>query len=333
MNVLVTGGAGFIGSNMVRMLIARGITPVVLDTFEFGHAAALPKESIVIQGNVNDEALVTTILKDHHISSVIHFAAYLLVEESVKNPIKYMYNNLIGPVAMLEAMRKTGVDKIIFSSTAAVYGTPHIVPIPEDHPKEPVSPYGLSKWCFEEMLAQYEKMAGIRSISLRYFNAAGASSDGINGEAHAVETHLIPLACQAALGQRKEMFVYGTDYPTPDGTALRDYIHIDDLAQAHMVVLEALDKGHASDRYNVGTGTGVSVLEALKVVQEVSGVAFPITHAARRSGDPAVLVADARRLQTEFGWKPTASDIHSIVTSAWKWHQSHPTGYTETTAQ
>jgi UDP-glucose 4-epimerase len=327
MNVLVTGGAGYIGSNMVRLLLAAGHTPIVLDTLEFGHKDALSDTVTQVVGDVADEALVTELIGKHHIDAVIHFAGYLRVEESVKDPIKYMKNNVVGPVALLEAMRKTGVNKIIFSSTAAVYGTPIQVPIPEDHPKNPVSPYGLSKWCFEEMLVQYDKMAGIKSISLRYFNAAGAPQDGNNGEDHAVETHLIPLACRTALGQRSEMSLYGTDYPTPDGSAVRDYIHIDDLCQAHMVVLEALAKGHQSDRYNVGTGIGVSVKEALSVVKEVSGVDFLVKEMDRRAGDPAVLVADATKLATEFGWKPTSSDIKSIVSSAWRWHSAHPNGY------
>lgn len=327
MNVLVTGGAGYIGSHMVRTLASKGSKAVVLDTLEFGHKSALPKEAIFVEGNVGDEALITKVIRENYIDAVIHFAGYLRVEESVKDPIKYMQNNVIRPIALLEAMRKTGVDKIIFSSTAAVYGTPKITPIPEDHPKEPVSPYGLSKWCFEEMLAQYDKMAHIRSISLRYFNAAGASGDGLTGEDHAVETHLIPLACLAALGKRKEMYMYGTDYPTADGTAVRDYIHLDDLCDAHMVTLEALAAGHATDRYNVGTGLGISVKEVLRVVKEVSGVDFVVTNASRRSGDPAELVADSSKLKKEFDWQPKVSDIRSIVSSAWNWHKSHPDGY------
>ena len=327
MNVLVTGGAGYIGSHMVRSLIAGGLRPVVLDSLEFGHKSALPSGISFIEGNVGDESLVTKIITENDIEAVIHFAGYLRVEESVKDPIKYMQNNVIRPIALLEAMKKTGVNKIIFSSTAAVYGTPKHSPIPEDHPKAPVSPYGLSKWCFEEMLAQYDKLAGIRSISLRYFNAAGATPDGSNGEDHAVETHLIPLACQAAQGVRKEIYMYGTDYPTLDGTAVRDYIHLDDLCDAHMVTLKALAKGHKSDRYNVGTGVGVSVKEVLEVVKKVTGVDFTVTIAPRRSGDPAELVADSTKLQKEFNWQPKFSDIRSIVTTAWKWHTSHPNGY------
>ncbi len=327
MNVLVTGGAGYIGSHMVRVLASGGLTPVVLDSLEFGHKSALPQGTVFFEGNVSDELLITRIITEHKIDAVIHFAGYLRVEESVKDPIKYMQNNVIRPIALLEAMKKTGVNKLIFSSTAAVYGTPKVSPIPEDHPKEPVSPYGLSKWCFEEVLAQYDKLAGIHSISLRYFNAAGASGDGLNGEDHAVETHLIPLACQTALGKRSEMFLYGTDYKTYDGTAVRDYIHLDDLCDAHMVTLHALAQGHVTDRYNVGTGVGVSVSDVLRVVKEVSGIDFTVTNAPRRSGDPAELVADSAKLQKEFHWQPKSSDIRSIVSSAWKWHTSHPEGY------
>lgn len=324
--MLVTGGAGYIGSHMVAMLAARGITPVVLDSMEFGHRASLDPSVKVYQGNVHDAVLIKSIITDHAISAVVHFAGYLLVEESVKDPIKYMKNNVIGPIAMLEVMKETGVKQIIFSSTAAVYGTPTITPIPEDHPKTPVSPYGLSKWCFEEMLNQYNKLAGIRSISLRYFNAAGAGSSN-RGEDHATETHLIPLACQTALGLRKDISVYGTDYPTPDGTAVRDYIHIEDLCEAHLSALDALANGHKTDNYNVGTGQGQSVMEVLGVVQKVAGIDFPIIKAARRPGDPAELVADATKLKKEFSWKPQHSDISSIVSSAWHWHKNYPKGY------
>ena len=327
MNVLVTGGAGYIGSHMVGMLVSRGIKPIVLDTLEFGHTSSLDPAIPLIIGNVSDRELVRTIITDHAIDAVIHFAGFLLVEESVKDPIKYMKNNVVGPIAMLEAMRETGVKKIIFSSTAAVYGTPVVTPIPEHHQKEPVSPYGLSKWCFEEMLNQYDKLAGIRSVSLRYFNAAGASPAGNRGEDHAIETHLIPLACQTALGKRTDMKVYGTDYKTPDGTAVRDYIHIEDLCQSHLLALDALANGHKTDTYNVGTGKGQSVLEVLRVVQKVTGVDFQLTMSPRRSGDPAELVADSTRIKTEFGWNPKYSDITNIVQTAWKWHKGHPEGY------
>lgn len=328
MKILVTGGAGYIGSNMTRMLVARGYEPVVLDTLEFGHREAIPSTVPLIVGSVGDKEVVEQIFRDHDISGVLHFAGYLQVEESVRLPIKYMNNNVIAPIVLLEAMKEAGVKRIIFSSTAAVYGNPQSVPIPENHPKAPVSPYGLSKWMFEELLRVYDRSFGIKSISLRYFNAAGASLDGAHGEVHVPETHLIPLACLAALGSGKGFGIYGTDYETPDGSALRDFIHIEDLAEAHILTLEALGNGHASDVYNVGTGDGVSVKEVVDAVKKESGSDFEAKLASRRPGDPAILVSDPSRLKKEFGWEPKHSRISSIVASALKWHRSHPKGYT-----
>lgn len=327
MNILVTGGAGYIGSHMARMLVARDHTVTILDTMEYGSSQAVPKEAKMVKGNVGDEALLTRIFSEGAISGVIHFAGYISVAESVRDPIKYMRNNLMAPITLLEAMKKANVRALIFSSTAAVYGNPTIIPIPEEHPKQPVSPYGLSKWCFEEILNVYDRSFGIKSASLRYFNASGASLDGRYGEQHDPETHLIPLACAAALGKIPEMLLYGTDYKTEDGTAVRDYIHVEDLCDAHLLVLEALMDNHASGVYNVGTGTGHSVKAVLEEVKRVSGIDFPVREVARRSGDAAVLVADSAKLMGEFGWKPKHSDLSSIVASAWKWHKSHPTGY------
>lgn len=328
MKILVTGGAGYIGSHMTRMLADRGYQPVVLDTLEFGHKEALPKEAELIVGNVGDKTVVEKLFREHDIQGVLHFAGYLQVEESVRFPIKYMHNNVIAPVVLLEAMREHNVTRIIFSSTAAVYGNPVIVPIPEHHPKNPVSPYGLSKWTFEELLRVYDRSFGIKSIALRYFNAAGASLDGTHGEVHDPETHVIPLACRAALGLGKGFAIYGTDYKTPDGTALRDFIHIEDLCEAHVLALEALGNGHASDIFNVGTGDGVSVQQVVDAVRLVSGTDFQANRADRRAGDPAILVSDPSRLKKAFGWEPKYSNIKSIVESAYKWHGSHPEGYT-----
>lgn len=328
MKILVTGGAGYIGSNMTRMLVARGYEPIVLDTLEFGHREALPLEVPLIVGDVGDSSLMTKIFNEHAIGGVMHFAGYIQVEESVRLPIRYMKNNVIAPIALLEGMKMAGVKRIIFSSTAAVYGNPLTPLIAEDHRKEPVSPYGLSKWAFEELLRVYDRSFGIKSVVLRYFNAAGASLDGAHGEVHSPETHLIPLAIGAALGTRQGFSVYGTDYKTPDGTALRDYIHVEDLCDAHILALEALGNGHESQVYNVGTGVGVSVNEVIAEVKKVANSDFSVTHAERRSGDAAVLVSDPSRLMTEFGWKPTHSDIRSIVSSAIEWHRSHPKGYT-----
>ena len=328
MKILVTGGAGYIGSHMTRMLVDRGYDPIVLDTLEFGHRQALPPQTRVIVGNVGDPAVIAHVLKDHTIDGVLHFAGYIQVEESVRLPIKYMNNNVIAPIALLEGMRKARVKHVIFSSTAAVYGNPKTALISEDHPKNPVSPYGLSKWMFEELLRVYDRSWGIKSVSLRYFNAAGASLNGAYGEMHTPESHLIPLACKAALGKRKKFLMYCTDYKTPDGTALRDYIHVEDLCEAHILALEALFSGHATDIYNVGTGIGVSVREVINVVKELTGNAFAVEKSDRRAGDAAVLVSDPKRIMQEFGWKPKYSDIRTIIQSALTWHTSHPEGYT-----
>lgn len=327
MKILVTGGAGFIGSHMTRMLVRRGHEPIVLDTLEFGHREALPPGVPLIVGDVGDSKLMTKLFSEQEISGVMHFAGYIQVEESVRLPIRYMHNNVIAPVALLESMKDAGVKRIIFSSTAAVYGNPLTPLIAENHRKEPVSPYGLSKWAFEELLRVYDRSFGIKSIVLRYFNAAGASLDGMHGEVHVPETHLIPLAIGAALGTRQGFSVYGTDYKTPDGTALRDYIHIEDLCDAHILALEALGSGHDSDVYNVGTGVGVSVKEVVEEVKRAAGADFPVTLGQRRSGDAAVLVSDPSRLMKEFGWKPSHSDISSIVSSAIGWHKTYPKGY------
>lgn len=326
MKVLVTGGAGYIGSHMTRMLVARGYEPVVLDTLEFGHKEAIPSETPLIVGSVGDKAIVERVFSDHKIEGVMHFAGYLQVEESVRFPIKYMNNNVVAPITLLETMKEAGVKRIIFSSTAAVYGNPVTVPIPEDHPKTPVSPYGLSKWAFEELLRVYDRSFGIKSISLRYFNAAGAALDGKNGEVHVPETHLIPLACRATLGLG-DFRLFGSDYSTPDGTALRDFIHIEDLCEAHMLALDALGNGHASDVYNIGTGNGVSVGQVVDVVRKASGSDFQAKKVDRRPGDPAILVSDPKKIKKKFGWQPKYSEISTIIESALQWHTSHPKGY------
>lgn len=327
MNILVTGGAGYIGSHMVRMLALGGHNVVVLDTMEYGHKPALPAGTKVVQSDVADKSTLATIFTQDHIEAVIHFAGYISVEESVRDPKRYFHNNLVSPITLLEIMKTHKVDKIIFSSTAAVYGNPQTVPIPEDHPQNPTSPYGLSKWCFELYLALFDREHAIRSISLRYFNASGASLDGNYGEAHQPETHIIPLGLQAALA-KKEFFLFGDDYPTPDGSCIRDYIHTEDLCQAHLLVLDALSRGHQTDIYNVGTGRGVSNKEVIEQIKKETGVDFSVVVKPRRSGDPAQLVADPMKLKKEFGWEPKYSDISTIVATAWKWHKSHPNGYT-----
>lgn len=327
MRILVTGGAGYIGSNMVRMLVGRGHEVTVLDSMEYGHAGALPGEVKFVKGNIGVEADLVPIFSAAPIDAIIHFAAYLSVAESVADPIKYIYNNIIRPITLLETMAKFDVKTFIFSSTAAVYGNPTTIPIPEDHLKNPTSPYGLTKWSFEELLRVYDKSKGIKSIRLRYFNAAGASLDGAHGEDHSPETHLIPRAIQTAQGKYESISLFGTDYPTKDGTCVRDYIHIEDLAEAHIVALDALKNGHDTDVYNVATGVGVTNREVLEVVKKVTGKDFTVIDAPHRPGDPHSLIADPNKLMGEFGWKPKYSDIQTIVETAWKWHSSHPNGY------
>lgn len=325
--MLVTGGAGYIGSNMVRMLVARGYHPIVVDSLEYGHRQALPATVPLIVGNIKDKATLEPIFSKYSIEAVIHFAGYLMVEESVRDPIKYMKNNIIAPMTLLAVMQEHGVDTIIFSSTAAVYGNPTIIPIPESHAKNPTSPYGLSKWCFEELLRVTDYQHHIRSISLRYFNACGAALGGDNGEDHLPETHIIPVAIRVAMGKQKEFLLYGTDYPTRDGSCLRDYIHIEDLAEAHLLALDALTHGHKTDVYNLATGDGMTNKEVVAEVKKVTGVDFAVREAPRRAGDPHSLVADSTHFKKEFGWRPKYSDIETIVSSAWKWHKNHRDGY------
>jgi UDP-glucose 4-epimerase len=327
MNILVTGGAGYIGSNMVRMLVARGHSPVVVDSLEYGYREALPVDVPLIVGNIKDKETLDPIFAKYPIAAVIHFAGYLVVEESVRDPIKYMKNNIIAPMTLLAVMQKHGIDKIIFSSSAAVYGNPTTIPIPESHTKNPTSPYGLSKWCFEELLRVTDHQYHIRSISLRYFNACGASLDGRHGEAHTPETHIIPVAIRTAMGGQKEFLLYGRDYPTRDGSCLRDYIHIEDLAEAHLLALDALARGHKTGVYNLATGEGTTNKEVVAAVKKVTGKEFTVRETARRAGDPHSLVADSTRFKNEFKWQPKYSDIETIVSSAAKWHKSHPNGY------
>lgn len=312
---------------MSRMLVSKGHEVVILDTLEYGHMPAIPSTARCITGNVGDKDVVSGIFAQNSIDGVLHFAGYTSVEESVKDPIRYMKNNLISPTVLLECMKDAGSPPIIFSSTAAVYGIPNIIPIPETHTLWPLSPYGLSKWNFEQLLSVYERSAGIRSVSLRYFNACGVSLDGSYGESHTPETHLIPLACQAALGKSKEFHIFGTDYKTKDGTAVRDYIHIEDLCEAHLLVMDALLNGHNSDVYNVGTGTGASVSHVVSLVKKISGKEFTVINSPKRAGDPAELVADPSKIMKEFGWTPKHSTLSDIISSAWHWHENHPKGY------
>lgn len=315
---------------MVRMMCRDGkMQPIVLDTLENGHTESIPSSVKLYKGSTADNELLEKIFMEQTIDAVIHFAAYLRVEESVENPIKYMRNNTIGPVALLDTMEKVGCKYLVFSSTAATYGSPQHIPIAEDHPKNPESPYGTSKLAFEHLLNVYDRKSSIRSISLRYFNAAGSEMDGSHGEAHKVETHIIPRAIQAAMNDQPFM-LFGTDYATRDGTCERDYIHVDDLCTAHLLAISALLSGKKTNVYNVATGNGVTNKELITELARVLGKPISIIERPRRPGDPDRLVADPSRIMKELHWKPLHSDLPTILRSAVAWHTTHPNGYDNT---
>lgn len=324
--VLITGGAGYIGSHTAHQLNQAGIPVVVLDNFSTGHPEAV-EGLAVYQGDVADTDLVQEIVKRHGIGSVIHFAGKSIVSESVSNPNVYYYANTSKSFTLFHSLIQAGVKKIVFSSTAAVYGNPMTVPIQEQFPTFPVNPYGQSKLMVEEYLRLLGREYSLKWIALRYFNAAGAAIDGSLGEDHSPETHLIPQVLQAALGMKEFMPVYGGDYDTPDGTCVRDYVHVLDLAEAHRTALESLDRGASGCCFNVGTGCGISVTEILSAAAEVTGQIIPVRMCGRRDGDPAALVADSRLIREELGWKPQYSDLYTILDSAWRWHRKHPCGY------
>ena len=322
----MTGGAGYIGSHAVRALVDAGHAVAVLDDLSAGHAEALPNGVPLVRAAIHDRAAVHKLLVDHRADAVMHFAAWLKVGESVQQPIEYYKNNVTGTLCVLEAMRDAGVRRFVFSSTCAVYGEPEIVPMTETLPKSPINSYGETKLTIERALPHLERAHGITWIALRYFNAAGAHPDGTIGEDHADEIHLIPLAIRAANGGTP-LKVFGEDYPTPDGTCLRDYIHVCDLADAHLRALAALERGAASDAYNVGTGTPHSVKSVIDTVGRVVGRPVAWLSAPRRPGDPAVLYASSDRAQRELGWRPQYIDLEVIVRHAWQWHSTHPKGY------
>jgi UDP-glucose 4-epimerase len=325
MNVLLCGGAGYIGSNMTALLARAGHTPVVFDNLSKGHRAAVRAARLVV-GDLADRDLLVRTLREHAIEAVMHFAAFIEVGESVAEPLKYYRNNLSNTQNLLSAMEAVGVTKFVFSSTAAVYGLPTRVPIPEDAPKEPINPYGETKLAVERM-CHYQARAGkLRFAALRYFNACGAGDDGRLGEDHRPESHLIPLIIQAALGQRPDIKIYGTDYPTSDGTCIRDYIHIDDLCRAHLLALNRLQE-KTELAYNLGNGQGYSVRQVIDTVRRVSGRSFKVTEVDRRPGDPPVLTSDATRARIELGWQPEKPGLEEMVTTAWKWHTEHPNGH------
>ena len=327
MQVLVTGGAGYIGSVVNQALIRSGHAVVVYDDLRNGHEAAVPTGTPLVKADLTDGAALTNALRQYDIQAVVHMAADCLVGESMADPGKYYYNNLVAGVSLLECMQSCGVGKIVFSSTAAVYGEPAKQPIEESDPTAPVNPYGETKLAFEHALKWYSSAGKLRCVCLRYFNAAGASPE--YGECHHPETHIIPLVLQAALGKHKNLEIFGGDYPTRDGTCLRDYVHVMDLAEAHVLALEALSSESIRSRtYNLGCeGDGYTVQEVVDVARKVTGCEFPVQMSLRRPGDPAVLVASSARIRQELGWNPRYQDLSDIIGSAWKWLQAHPNGY------
>lgn len=324
-NVLVTGGAGYIGSHACKALAAAGHFPVTLDNLIYGHPWAV-KWGKLIEGDLADTQLLRRVMRECQIDAVMHFAAFAYVGESMSAPSEYFHNNVVNTINLLDAMVDVGVSKIVFSSTCATYGMPQRVPIDETHPQHPVNPYGESKLFIERALKWYGKAYGIRSIALRYFNAAGADPDGEIGEDHEPETHLIPLVIQAALGQRPDVRIFGTNYATPDGTAVRDYIHVTDLASAHVKATELLHAGSESLYLNLGTGTGYSVREVIDAVERISGRPVRAIAEGRRAGDPPMLVAQPGLAAELLGWIPKHSDLDTIVTTALNWHQRQTAG-------
>lgn len=327
--ILVSGGAGYIGSHTVRVLLEQGYKPVVLDSLVTGHRQSVPSDVPFIQGDIADSRLVKEIVKREKISAVIHFAARSLIGESVAKPDLYFDENTAKTNRFVSALIASGVKRIVFSSTAATYGIPEEVPIPESSPTNPINPYGLSKLMIEQSFSWLEKAYGLEWMALRYFNAAGAALDGSLGEHHIPETHLIPLVLKTGLGQREAIQIFGTDYPTPDGTCIRDYIHVLDLARAHVLALEALERGIGSGVFNVGTGSGYSVREVIETARQVTGRMIPVVESPRRPGDPDQLVAKVERIHALLGWTPQYSSLEQIIASAWAWHKSHPDGFNE----
>lgn len=330
-SILVTGGAGYVGSHACKALSRAGFRPVVYDNLSTGHRWAVrwgPFEA----GELADTAHLIRVMRRHDVQAVIHFAASSVVAESMQRPGLYYRNNVAGTLSLLEAMATAKIDSIVWSSTAAVYGEPETVPIPEDHPRRPINPYGETKKAVEQMLHWWQQAAAVNAMSLRYFNAAGADIEGEIGEAHAPETHLIPIAIEAAQGLRPALSLYGEDYPTPDGTALRDYVHVSDLADAHVRAVRHLLGGKPGMALNLGTGTGQSVRQVIGAVESVSGAPLPVRTAPRRPGDPPILVADPAKAFDILKWKPVLSDLKTIVESAWRWHSSNVHGHYQQTS-
>ena len=320
LNVLVVGGAGYIGSHMVKNLCGRGVNVTTFDNLSSGHRDAVLGGEF-IQGDLADRAALEQVFAAHRFDAVMHFASFIEVGESVRLPAKYYRNNVSNTLNLLECMQAAGVEQFIFSSTAAIFGTPQRVPIDETHPTNPINPYGRSKLMVEQMLADLARAHGLRSVCLRYFNAAGADPDGQLGERHNPETHLIPLVLQAASGRRPFMSVFGTDYDTPDGTCIRDYVHVADLCEAHWLALQSLAQGEGSQAYNLGNGDGFSVFEVIDTVRKVTGREFTVKHETRRAGDPSRLVADSSAARQKLGWVPKYPSLQTIVEHAWAFEQ------------
>jgi len=327
MNVLVTGGAGYIGSHAVKRLVAGGHQVVVVDNLDRGHREALDESVHFEELDIRATDAITAVMRTFSIEAVMHLAALAYVGESVEDPLRYYDNNSVGSISLLRACDAAGVSKLVFSSTCASYGEPDIVPITEDTLQQPISPYGRSKLIFEHALTDYATAnSEFGFAALRYFNVAGASCDGSLGEDHDPESHIIPVLLQVALGQREIAYIFGDDYPTPDGTCIRDYVHVDDLADAHTVVLESIQAGDQR-RYNLGIGQGQSVLQILEACRQVTGHPIPVEIVKRRAGDPPQLYADASKIERELGWKAKITDINRIVQTAWTWFKDHPNGY------
>ena len=329
MRLLVLGGAGYIGSHTAVELLDRGHEVVIADNLITGYKQAVPKEAVFYQGDIRDYNFLNNLFKTEKIDAVIHFAAFSLVGESVTNPLKYYENNLYGTKVLLQAMIDNNVDKIVFSSTAATYGEPENIPILESDRTCPTNPYGETKLAMEKMMKWSANAYQLRYVSLRYFNACGAHKSGKLGEAHNPESHLIPLVLQVPNGKRESVSIYGTDYDTPDGTCIRDYIHVTDLAEAHILAVEYLMKGGESNVFNLGNGVGYSVREVIETARRVTGHPIPAVEIPRRAGDPARLVASGEKAKTVLGWEPKITSLEDIIRSAWVWHSTHPNGYNE----
>lgn len=326
MNILIVGGAGYIGSHMVKHLCRLGASVVVLDDLSSGYRDSVVTGAKLVVGSVADAGMLAQLFGEYRFDAVMHFASFIQVGESIIEPAKYYANNLAATLNLLEAMRAAGVRRFIFSSTAAVYGDPVYEPIDEAHPNNPINPYGRSKWMVEQVLEDYDRAYGLKSVCLRYFNAAGADPEGELGERHIPETHLIPLVLQVAAGRRDEISVFGSDYDTPDGTCIRDYIHVSDLCDAHALALKRLLSGGDSARFNLGNGLGFSVREVIETARHVTGREISVSYKPRRPGDPARLVANSDRARTELNWTPLRANLAVIIADAWAWEQKHHRG-------